>query len=113
MIQVITGNTKSNGMLMKLKESNEYKLSEFKDPKVFDDFELNILDLSFAELWEYEDSDIKDINMNNDIKHYYRMIEDNVNTKILIILPQNISFKYDRGYSSGYMHYRKYENLKI
>ena len=112
MIQVITGNAKSNGMLIKLKESNEYKLSEFKDPKVFDDFELNILDLSFAELWEYEDSYIKDINMNNDIKHYYRMIEDNVNTKILIILPQNISFKYDRGYSSGYMHYRKYEDLK-
>lgn len=109
MIQVITGNV---GIFRNFKEINGYTLSEFKDPKVFDDFELNILDLSFAELWEYEDAYIKDINMNNDIKHYYRMIEDNVNTKILIILPQNISFKYDRGYSSGYMHYRKYEDLK-
>ena len=97
---------------MKFKESNEYTLSEFKDPKVFDDFELNILDLSFAELWEYDKYYIENINMNNDLKHYYKMIEDNVNTKILIILPQNISFKYDRGYSDGYIHYRKYEDLK-
>ena len=111
MIQVITGNGKSNGMFMQFKESNEYTLSEFKDPKVFDDFELNILDLSFEELWKYDNDHIENINMNNDLKHYYRMIEDNVNTKILIILPQNISFKYDRSYLND-RHYSKAEDLK-
>lgn len=111
MIQVITGNGKSNGMFMKFKESNEYTLSEFKDPKVFDDFKLNILDLSFEELWEYDNDNIENINMNNDLKHYYRMIEDNVNTKILIILPQNIYFKYYLVWNGSYIKSEDLKNL--
>ena len=113
MIQVITGNAKSNRMFMEFKESNEYTLSDFKEPKVFDDFELNILDLSFRDLWKYDDINIKDINMSKDLKHYYRMIKNNKNTKILIILPQNISFKYYLTYLDGpEKEYYKNEDLK-
>lgn len=112
MIQVITGNGKSNGMFMEFKESNEYTLSDITDPKVFDDFELNVLDLSFEYLWKYDGTDISDINMSKDLSHYYKMIEDNKNTKILVILPQNLSFKYWRSYSNGYGHYVKNEDLK-
>lgn len=113
MIQVITGNAKSNRMFMEFKESNEYTLSDFKEPKVFDDFELNILDLSFRDLWKYDDINIKDINMSKDLKHYYRMIKNNRNTKILIILPQNISFKYYLTYLDGpEKEYYKNEDLK-
>ena len=113
LIQVITGNAKSNRMFMEFKESNEYTLSDFKEPKVFDDFELNILDLSFRDLWKYDDINIKDINMSKDLKHYYRMIKNNKNTKILIILPQNISFKYYLTYLDGpEKEYYKNEDLK-
>ena len=113
MIQVITGNAKSNRMFMEFKESNEYTLSDFKEPKVFDGFELNILDLSFRDLWKYDDINIKDINMSKDLKHYYRMIKNNRNTKILIILPQNISFKYYLTYLDGpEKEYYKNEDLK-
>ena len=113
MIQVITGNAKSNRMFMEFKESNEYTLSDFKEPKVFDDFELNILDLSFRDLWKYDDINIEDINMSKDLKHYYRMIKNNRNTKILIILPQNISFKYYLTYLDGpEKEYYKKEDLK-
>ena len=113
MIQVITGNAKSNRMFMEFKESNEYTLSDFKEPNVFDDFELNILDLSFRDLWKYDDINIKDINMSKDLKHYYRMIKNNRNTKILIILPQNISFKYYLTYLDGpEKEYYKNEDLK-
>ena len=113
MIQVITGNAKSNRMFMEFKESNEYTLSDFKEPKVFDDFELNILDLSFRDLWKYDDININDINMSKDLKHYYRMIKNNRNTKILIILPQNISFKYYLTYLDGpEKEYYKNEDLK-
>lgn len=112
MIQVITGNGKSNGMFMEFKESNEYTLSDLTDPKVFDDFELNVLDLSFEYLWKYDGTDISDINMSKDLSHYYKMIEDNKNTKILVILPQNLSFEYWRSYSNGYGHYVKNEDLK-
>lgn len=113
LIQVITGNAKSNRMFMEFKESNEYTLSDFKEPNVFDDFELNILDLSFRDLWKYDDINIKDINMSKDLKHYYRMIKNNRNTKILIILPQNISFKYYLTYLDGpEKEYYKNEDLK-
>ena len=113
MIQVIKGNYKYSEIFKKFKESNEYTVSEFKKPKVFDAFELNILDLSFEELWEYDDCDIKDINMNKDLKHYYKMIKDNSNTKILVVLPQNISFKYCSIYSGwDKKDYSENEDLK-
>ena len=47
MIQIITENARDNNIHMKFEENTEYTVSEFKNPKVFDDFELNVLDLSF------------------------------------------------------------------
>lgn len=111
MIQVITGNLKYNRIFMEFKESDEYTLSDFKTPKIFDDFDLNVLDLGFEELWtskindiniyyndiEYNNtyySDNNNIDMIKDLKQYYKMFENNKDTKILIVLPQNIMFKY-------------------
>lgn len=108
MIQVITGDA---GIFGNFKEINGYTLSEFKKPQVFDGFELNILDLSFEDLWKYNDCVIEDINMIKDLSHYYKMIEDNVNTKILIILPQNIMFKYNFYSSRGYIKSEDLKNL--
>lgn len=108
MIQVITGNA---GIFRNFKEINGYTLSEFKKPQVFDGFELNILDLSFEDLWKYNKCVIEDINMIKDLSHYYEMIEDNVNTKILIILPQNIMFKYNFYSSRGYINSEDLKNL--
>ena len=108
MIQVITGDA---GIFGNFKEINGYTLSEFKKQQVFDGFELNILDLSFEDLWKYNDCVIEDINMIKDLSHYYKMIEDNVNTKILIILPQNIMFKYNFYSSRGYIKSEDLKNL--
>jgi len=108
LIQVITGNA---GIFRNFKEINGYTLSEFKKPQVFDGFELNILDLSFEDLWKYNKCVIEDINMIKDLSHYYEMIEDNVNTKILIILPQNIMFKYNFYSSRGYINSEDLKNL--
>lgn len=96
---------------MKFEENTEYTVSDFKTPKVFDDFDLNVLDLSFEELWtskinnidiyyndiEYNNiyySDNKNIEMIKDLKQYYKIFKNNKDTKILIVLPQNIMFKY-------------------
>lgn len=111
MIQIITGNASNKNINMKFEENTEYMVSDFKTPKVFDDFDLNVLDLSFEELWtskinnidiydnniEYNNiyySDNKNIDMIKDLKQYYKMFKNNKNTKILIVLPQNIMFKY-------------------
>lgn len=111
MIQIITGNARNKNINMKFEENTEYMVSDFKTPKVFDDFDLNVLDLSFEELWtskinnidiydnniEYNNiyySDNKNIDMIKDLKQYYKMFKNNKNTKILIVLPQNIMLKY-------------------
>ena len=99
MIQIITGNASNKNINMKFEENTEYTVSDFKKPGVFDDFELNVLDLSFEELWTSKINDIEhnnniDIDMIKDLKHYHTMLKNNKDTKILIVLPQNITLKY-------------------
>ena len=111
MIQIITENARDNNIHMKFEENTEYMVSEFKNPKVFDDFELNVLDLSFEELWISEKSNIDNIDMIKDLKHYYTMLKNNKDTKILVILPQNIMFKYFLDWKNNYIHREDLKNL--
>ena len=111
MIQIITENARDNNIHMKFEENTEYTVSEFKNPKVFDDFELNVLDLSFEELWISEKSNIDNIDMIKDLKHYYTMLKNNKDTKILVILPQNIMFKYFLDWKNNYIHREDLKNL--
>lgn len=111
MIQVITGNAKSNRMFMEFKESNKYTLSDFKEPKVFEDFELNVLDLSFQDLWTSIQGDSNEIYMIKDLKHYHTMLKNNKGTKILVVLPQNITLKYYWGWSGEHIKSEDLKNL--
>ena len=104
MIQIITGEYATK---RKFENNKEYEVSDFKNPKAFEDFELNILDLGFENLW-YNKSRAKDsINMIKDLMHYKNIISDSDNTKILIIIPQNIIYNYyfanDKYYSNEYL----------
>ena len=104
MIQIITGN---NQVINNFKNDNKYTISDFKSPKAFDDFELNILDLGFENLWRYEGRTIGGIRMINDLKHYNTIISNSNNTKILVIIPQNIVYRYhyanEKYYSQEYL----------
>lgn len=111
MIQIITGNARDKNIHIKFEENTEYMVSEFKNPKVFDDFELNVLDLSFEELWTSEKSNIDDIDMIKDLKHYHIMLKNNKDTKILVVLPQNITLKYYWVWSGKYIKSEDLKNL--
>lgn len=104
MIQIITGN---NQVINNFKNDNKYTISDFKSPKAFDDFELNILDLGFENLWRYEGRTNGGIRMINDLKHYNTIISNSNNTKILVIIPQNIVYRYhyanDKYYGQEYL----------
>ena len=111
MIQIITGDDNYNNIYREFGETIEYTVSEFKKPGVFDDFELNVLDLSFSELWESKKECINEINMIKDLKHYYTMFENNKDTKILVVLPQNIMFKYYWNWNEKYIKSEDLKNL--
>lgn len=107
MIQVITGDSQTKE---KFKDEKKYFINDFKSPKAFDDFDVNILDLSFSELWENKRDSTSNINMIKDLVHYSKIINNANNTKVLIILPQNISFKYCY-YNNRYQEREYLKNL--
>lgn len=111
MIQIITGDYNYNNIYSEFRETKEYTVSEFKKPGVFDDFKLNVLDLSFSELWTSKNQVINEINMIKDLKHYHTMFENNKDTKILVVLPQNITFKYYWSWSEKYIESEDLKNL--
>lgn len=111
MIQIITGNARNKNIHKKFEENTEYTVSDFKKPKVFKDFELNVLDLSFQDLWTSIQGDSNEIYMIKDLKHYHTMLKNNKDTKILVVLPQNITLKYYWGWSGKYINSEDLKNL--
>lgn len=107
MIQLITGN---NQIKNNFKDDVNYCISDFKSPKAFDDFKLNILDLGFDDLWCYEKSAIGGINMIKDLKHYNNIINKSDSSKILVIIPQNITYRYEY-YNSKYYNKEYLKNM--
>lgn len=111
MIQIITGNARNKNINMKFEENTEYTVSDFKRPKVFEDFELNVLDLSFQDLWTSIHGYSNEIYMIKDLKHYHTMLKNNKDTKILVVLPQNIKLKYYWVWSGKYIKSEDLKNL--
>lgn len=103
MIQIITGDYERK---KEYQEDSKYCISDFKEPKSFDDFEINILDLSFSELWENNDNSTGSINFIKDITHYKNIINNSNEAKIVVVLPQNNYFRYN--YYSREYHYGDY-----
>ena len=111
MIQIITGDNNYNNIYREFRGITEYTVNDFKKPKVFEDFELNVLDLSFQDLWTSIQGDSNEIYMIKDLKHYHTMLKNNKNTKILVVLPQNITLKYYWGWSGEYVKSEDLKNL--
>lgn len=111
LIQIITGNARNKNIHKKFEENTEYTVSDFKKPKVFEDFELNVLDLSFQDLWTSIYGNSNEIYMIKDLKHYHTMLKNNKDTKILVVLPQNITLKYYWGWSGKYINSEDLKNL--
>lgn len=105
MIQIITGNYATKE---KFKNDNNYFISDFKNPNAFDDYDVNVLDLSFPELWQNTGNSTSSINMMKDLQHYKKIVNNTNQAKVLIVIPQNIYFRYY--YTNS--NYKYAENLK-
>ena len=69
-----------------------YTYSSFSAPRSLDEFELNIIDLSDEKIWYNDKSGIITINSINDFKSVGVMITGSKLSKILFVLPQDISY---------------------
>lgn len=81
-------------------KSNIFKVNKLSSPESFDDYEINIIDLSQSDVWKYTGNSLSNINCLKDITTLSSMIK-NTKNKIMVILPQNILYKYNWGYVSG------------
>lgn len=101
MIQIITANKEFGDLF---ENDSNYIINTFKNPRAFDEFDINILDLSFDLLWLYRGNRAESINIIDDLKHYKNIIKNANNSKILVILPQNVNYIY--WYSNGKYQYK-------
>lgn len=85
-------------------------VNTFDKAMVFDDFDVNIIDLTDQNLWRNKSDNYNQISCNNDLKTLGKLIRDTSNSKIVLLLPGNIPFHYC--YLPNSSKYRKTIALK-
>lgn len=102
-IQVLT----YSGKEVKYQESKIIQNS-LHDIQSLDEFDINVLDLSAAQLWVNNGLNKDKINDTNDFISISEMIRNHKTSKVIILLPQNSVYKY----SFSYDRYHSTEELK-
>lgn len=98
MIQLLTheGNTKEF-------QNSNVTINRIHDAQSLDDFEINVINLQNQEVWRNaKGATNKSIDIINDFKSLSKMIDMTTNTTVIILLPQNLQFKYDDRYQQVY-----------
>ena len=109
MIQIIVKNKNNYKDFPK----KEYYISEFSDFQSFDNYEITVIDISDPYLWYNKNDNLRNINQYLDLKSLKLAIQKSNKTNILIIFPQNISYKYHYYYlQGGGQDYTKNKKLK-
>lgn len=106
MIQIITYE-KSNFESF----SNDYKISELGEFDSFDDYKINIIDLTNEQIWEFNGDSYKSLNCISDLKTLSKELKSTNKSKTIIVLPQNCNFKYLKDYRGNYTKVIKIKNI--
>ena len=106
MIQIITEN---DYLKEQTKNNSEFKVNGFKNIEAMDEYDINIIDLNSQNLWYNKGVNQDSINEIKDLKHLKNTIENSLNTKILIILPQNLNYYWDK-FNNKYTHDEQLKN---
>lgn len=84
------------------KDDNRFTYTKLNSPNALDDYDINIIDLRDNNLWKNDDCSNKNINKSNDFQSISKMIKNSWKSKIIIMLPQNVAFKFNKWSSGGY-----------
>lgn len=87
-VQIITGNSEMLG-------GTNVTVSHFSSPTSPDDFDVNIIDLSFPEIWKNRSGVEGKLDIDNDLQSLARMVNDSIKTKIVYVYPQDNQYWYD------------------
>jgi hypothetical protein len=87
-IQLITDNKKLN-------KYNFTKISSINEPAAFDMYDVNIIDLSYKDIWKNKDHATDTIDCIKDFDSIKRIIYTSKQSTIIITLPQNVSYCFD------------------
>lgn len=103
-IQIITGNKNWNS-------SGNITISDYSNPMSPDNYDVNIVDLAYSGLWNYNGSlSIGKLNMHNDLRSIAKMIDGSVKSKVVYVYPQDENYKYDY-YGNGYQKHIRVKDL--
>lgn len=91
-VQIITDrkNSESYG-------ANGIIYSTFDSPKLLDEFDIDVIDLSGEKTWYNNGSDTKQVNRQNDFKSIREMVVRKTRAKIVYVFPMNGQFCFDYG----------------
>ena len=87
-IQVITGNKN-------LVTGDSITFSDYSSPMSPDNFDVNVIDLSYIDLWKSIGSTPGRIDNYNDLKFISKMISDSDRAGVVYVYPQDEDYKYD------------------
>ena len=90
MIQLITNSEY-------LVDNTKIKKSSLKSFEDLNSYEINIIDLANSNIWEYHNDSLNNVDCYSDLSSLKEALKESIR-KTVIILPQNITFKYDYGY---------------
>lgn len=106
MVQIITEN---NYLKEQTKNNSEFKVNGFKNIEAMDEYDINIIDLNSQNLWYNKGVNQDSINEINDLKHLKNTIENSSNSKIVIILPQNLNYYWHK-FNNKYINEEQLKN---
>lgn len=94
---------------LKFQSFKQYKISSLDEFNSFDDYDINIIDLSNKEMWKYKGKHSGNLNNISDMHTISAELKATKKSKIIIVFPQNCNFYYSWDY-----FYKKFEeSVKI
>lgn len=73
---------------------NLITVSNYSHPMSPDDFDINVIDLSYAEIWRHNGPQIGKLNIYNDLVSISKMIDDATKTIVIYVYPQDVTYDY-------------------
>lgn len=100
-VQVISFNNKLKNRF----NGYEFVYSSINAPQSFDEFDINIVSLQEAGLWEYDGYEIRStVNCIDDLVCLQSIIQNSARTKVVLAFPQNCTFSYCRYQNDARYH---------